>query len=89
MTADYFLEAEDGTVIRILNESFNCPESGPDSDRSFFRPQFEAPVDSDHAWLNRGTFVATLEMDMSDTDQASVQDESPDPAIRIKVYQIK
>lgn len=89
MTADYFLEADDGTVIRILNESFNCPESGPDSARSFFRPQFEAPVDSDHAWMNRGTFVATLEMDMSGTDPASELEETPEPAIRIKVYQIK
>ena len=84
MTADYFLEADDGTVIHILNESFNCA-SGPGGPRSFFRPRFEAPVESDYAWMNSGVFVASLEMDTT-----PAQGDGPrEPAIRIKVYQIK
>lgn len=79
MTADYFLEADDGTVIHILNESFTCGFGGQGGERSFFRPRFEAPEDSDYAWMTRGTFVATLELDMG----------AGEPAIRIKVYQIK
>lgn len=85
MTADYFLEADDGTVIHILNESFNCA-AGPDAPRSFFRPRFEAPIGSDHEWLNSGTFVASLEMDRGGNAEG---EEPREPAIRIKVYQIK
>lgn len=85
MTADYFLEADDGTVIHILNESFNCA-SGPGGPRSFFRPRFEAPIGSAYEWMNSGVFVASLELDMGGGAQA----EGPrEPAIRIKVYQIK
>lgn len=88
LTADYFLEADDGTVIHILNESFSCGIAGPDGQRSFFRPRFEAPV-GPHDWLTRGTFVATLELDMS--GQGASNDGGPPRlgAIRIKVYQIK
>ena len=42
LSADYFLEADDGTVIHILNESFSCGLTGPNGERSFFRPRFEA-----------------------------------------------
>lgn len=83
MTADYFLEADDGTVIHILNESFNCA-SGPGAPRSFFRPRFEAPIGSAYEWMNSGTFVATLEADRGGNGAANAE-----PAIRIKVYQIK
>lgn len=86
MTADYFLEAEDGTVIHILNESFNCGGGGPEAGRSFFRPTFEAPVGSPHAWLTGASFVAALELDMGGPPAAGAPRE---PAIRIKFYQIK
>lgn len=85
LSADYFLEADDGTIIHILNESFSCGFAGPDGQRSFFRPRFEAP-EGPHDWLTRGTFVATLEADNSG------QEPGQPPAlraIRIKVYQIK
>jgi len=83
MTADYFLEADDGTVIHILNESFNCA-SGPGGPRSYFRPRFEAPIGSAYEWLNSGTFVASLE-----GDGPPPAGQPAEPAIRIKVYQIK
>lgn len=89
LTADYFLEADDGTVIHILNESFSCGMGGPNGERSFFRPRFEAPV-GPHDWLTRGTFVATLELDMPAPDAAAAPGAPPPlGAIRIKVYQIK
>lgn len=79
MSADYFLEAEDGTVIRILNESFNCGLGGSDGARSYFRPRFDAP-EGPYNWMTSGTFVASLEGDFGGEGG---------PAIRIKVYQIK
>jgi Protein of unknown function (DUF3237) len=96
LTADYFLEADDGTVIHILNESFSCGFAGPNGERSFFRPKFEAP-EGPHDWLTRGSFIATLELDTSGGAPAAAPAESaggepPPPrlgAIRIKVYQLK
>ncbi len=90
LSADYFLEASDGTVIHILNESFSCGLGGPNGERSFFRPRFEAPQ-GPHDWLTRGTFVATLELDRSPADAPSTATgpQAPLAAIRIKVYQIK
>lgn len=85
MTADYFLEAEDGTVIHILNESFNCG-AGPEAGRSYFRPTFDAPAGSAYAWLNGASFVAALELDMGGPPAGGAPAE---PAIRIKFYQIK
>jgi hypothetical protein len=89
LSADYFLEASDGTVIHILNESFSCGLGGPNGERSFFRPRFEAPQ-GPHDWLTRGTFVATLELDRT-AGGPPTADGSPPPlaAIRIKVYQVK
>lgn len=87
LTADYFLEADDGTVIHILNESFSCGLAGPNGERSFFRPRFEAPV-GPHDWLTRGTFVATLELERP-AGAAAGDAPAPLGAIRIKVYQLK
>lgn len=86
MTADYFLEAEDGAVIHILNESFSCGMGGPEAGRSYFRPRFEAPVGSAHAWLTGATFVAALELDRGGAPAGGAP---PEPAIRIKFYQVK
>jgi hypothetical protein len=94
LTADYFLEADDGTVIHILNESFNCGIGTGDGQRSFFRPKFEAP-EGPHDWLTRGSFIATLELDRSEppsTDDTNPPAPGEPPrlgAIRIKVYQLK
>jgi hypothetical protein len=88
LSADYFLEASDGTVIHILNESFSCGgPGGPNGERSFFRPRFEAP-EGPHGWLTRGTFVATLEIDRPAPGAAPAEGPPALGAIRIKVYQI-
>jgi len=86
LSADYFLEADDGTIIHILNESFSCGGPGAGGQRSFFRPRFEAP-EGPHDWLTRGTFVAVLELDTS--GEARDEEGNPVPAIRIKFYEIK
>lgn len=89
LSADYFLEADDGTVIHILNESFSCGFGGPNGERSFFRPRFEAP-EGPHEWLTRGTFVATLELDRQEPAAGGEAGAAPTlGSIRIKVYQIK
>lgn len=91
LSADYFLRAEDGTVIHILNQAFNCGMGGPGGERSWFRPTFEAPKGSAYEWLTRGTFVALLELEpppVAATRQAS-GGVAPMMAIRIKFYQIK
>jgi hypothetical protein len=86
LSADYFLRADDGTVIHILNESFSCGMAGPGGERSFFRPRFEAPK-GPHDWLTRGTFVASLELEPPAAPAAAGQ--AAPMAIRIKFYQIK
>ncbi len=86
LSADYFLEAEDGTIIHVLNEGFNCAP-GANGERGYTRPRFEAP-EGTYGWLTRGVFVSTIELD---NDGAAGADGKPAPlsAIRIKFYQIK
>ena len=87
LSADYFIRAKDGAVIHVLNEGFNCGLTGPDGQRSFFRPRFEAPK-GPHDWLTRATFVATLELDRT---AAPAPGAPPGTlgAIRIKFYQVR
>ena len=87
LSADYFLRADDGTVIHILNESFSCAMAGANGERSFFRPRFEAPK-GPHDWLNRGSFVALLELERPPAPAANAG-APPAMAIRIKFFQIK
>jgi hypothetical protein len=86
LSADYFWRAADGTVIHILNQGLNCPGAAPGTERSYLRPQFEAPK-GPHEWMTRATFVATLELDPS----APAAPGAPPKldAIRIKFYQVK
>jgi hypothetical protein len=60
LSADYFLKADDGTVIHVFNEGLVCPGKH----RSFFRPRLEAPSGA-HEWLTHSTFVATLDVEPS------------------------
>lgn len=92
LSADYFLRAKDGTVIHILNQAFNCGIGTPGSERSWFRPTFEAPKGSAFEWLTRGTFVASLELERPNapaSGNSTPKGSAPSMAIRIKFYQIK
>src|SRR5690606_4566170 len=39
LSADYFLKADDGTLIHVFNEGLHCPGAP----RAIFRPKLEAP----------------------------------------------
>jgi hypothetical protein len=86
---NYFLRAEDGTLVHILNRSFNCGLGSSGGERAWFQPTFEAPKDSAYEWLTRGTFVAMLEMDPPPAPGGGVSGAAPPMAIRIRFYQIK
>ena len=75
LSADYFLQADDGTVIHVFNEGLSCPD-GP---RAIFRPKLEAPEGA-HGWMTQATFVATLELEGI---PPKVE------AVRIRFYQVK
>jgi hypothetical protein len=75
LSADYFLKAEDGTVIRVFNEGLSCP----DAPRTIFRPKIEAPKGA-HGWMTQATFVATLELEGTPPKV---------DAVRIRFYQVK
>jgi hypothetical protein len=73
LSADYFLKADDGTMIHVFNEGLVCPGGGQ---RSFFHPRLEAAKGA-YEWLTHATFVATLEV------------EPGGLAVRIRFYQVK
>jgi hypothetical protein len=75
LSADYFLKAEDGTVIHVLNEGLACPGAP----RAIFRPKLEAPK-GPFGWMSNATFVATLELEGTPPKVESV---------RIRFYQVK
>jgi len=74
-SADYFLKAEDGTVIHVFNEGLVCPGAP----RAIFRPKLEAPKGA-YDWMTNATFVATLEL-----EGAPPKVE----AVRLRFYQVK
>lgn len=86
LSADYFLRADDGTIIHILNEAYSCGTNAVTGDRFFFRPKFEAPK-GPHDWLNRSTFVALLEVEPPAAGQGG--NAPATPAIRLKFFQVK
>ena len=88
LSADYFLRAEDGTLIHVLNQGFNCASGSGDAGRNWTRPTFEAPKGSAYEWLTRGTFVGALELEPPATPPPPGT-KAPLAAIRIKFYQIK
>ena len=75
LSADYFLKADDGTLIHVFNEGLVCPGAP----RAIFRPKLEAPKGA-HSWLTHSTFVATLELEGKPPEV---------PAVRIRFYQVK
>ena len=67
------LRAEDGAIISVRNRGIAAQhananassetQSGPPDPASIYArtaPEFEAPSDGPHAWLNSSLFVATL-----------------------------
>jgi len=87
LSADYFIRADDGTVIHVLNQGMGCAPGKPGAPRSYFRPQFEAPKGT-YDWLTRGTFVASLELDPSPPKTAGGASRALN-AIRLKFYQVE
>lgn len=87
LSADYFIRADDGTVIHVLNEGIACAPGNPGSPRSFFRPSFEAPKGV-HEWMTRATFVATLELEPA-ADPSGAGAPPTLNAIRLKFYQVE
>jgi len=85
LSADYFLRADDGTLIHILNEAYSCGPNVAPGERYFFRPKFDAPK-GPHEWLNRSSFVALLELE---PPAAAADGKAPAMAIRIKFFQVK
>lgn len=75
LSADYFLKADDGTLIHVFNEGLHCPGAP----RAIFRPKLEAPK-GEHGWMTQATFVATLELEGT---PPKVE------AVRIRFYQVK
>jgi len=78
LSADYFLKADDGTVIHVLNEGLSCP-GGP---RAIFRPRLEA-AKGPYAWMSQSTFVATLDLEPPTGTPPKVE------AVRIRFYLVK
>ena len=75
LSADYFLKAEDGTLIHVFNEGLVCPGAP----RTIFRPKLEAPKGT-YDWMTQATFVATLELEGTPPKV---------DAVRIRFYQVK
>jgi hypothetical protein len=73
LSAEYRLQAEDGTIIYVSNKGMLCGGG-----KAFTRPVFEAPKGACE-WLTEGTFVGVLTV-VGDTDH---------PAVRITFYQAK
>jgi hypothetical protein len=82
LSADYFLRADDGAIIHVLNQAFMCGSAAP-GERTLTRPTFEAPKGSAHEWLTRGAFVGVLELDPPPAAGKPLQ------GIRIRFYQVK
>jgi hypothetical protein len=78
LTADYFIQAEDGTNIHVLNEGLACPGG----ERAIFRPRLEAPK-GPHEWMTRAFFVATLDLEPPAQKGGNVE------AVRIRFYQVR
>lgn len=86
LSADYFIRAEDGTLIHILNEAYSCGPNQAPGERFFFRPKFEAPK-GPHEWLNRSSFVVLLDVEPPAAPAAGAAPAAP--AIRLKFFQVK
>ncbi len=78
--ADYFIRAQDGALIHVINRGLGC---APDARRGLYlraNPVFDAPV-GPHDWLNRSVFTSTIE---------ELPDEAGRPRqVRIRFYEVE
>jgi hypothetical protein len=74
LDANYMIQADDGTIINVINKGTLCTTPGQQS-QLFTTPKFEAPL-GPHAWLNGGAYVGTLEL-------AKLHGK---PAVHIRIY---
>jgi hypothetical protein len=79
LSADYFIKAQDGTIIHVLDAGLVC--AGAPKEPYYYRPTFEAPK-GPHEWLTHATFVASAEVMGADKGKAPT-------GIRIRFYQVK
>ncbi|MGA9885064.1 MAG: DUF3237 domain-containing protein [Candidatus Acidiferrales bacterium] len=75
--ADYFLKADDGAIINVVNPGTICAKPGAKT-KIFTTPKFEAPLGPE-AWLNGGAYIGTLELAKLDGKTA----------VHIRFYQVK
>ena len=87
LAADYFIRAEDGTVIHVLDEGMVCQPKGAQAPRNFYRPRFEAPKGA-YEWLNHAQFVVATELEPAGPSAASGT-PAPQSALRLKFYQLQ
>ena len=80
LSADYFIRAQDGTIIHVLDEGLSCPTDRDSPRRLYYRPRFEAPK-GPHEWLTRATFVASVELEQTG--------KAAPTAIRLRFYEVK
>ncbi len=78
LEANYFIQADDGTVINVLNKGSWCSHGGKDDPITLTTPTFEAPQGK-YDWLNYGAYVGTAE-------DISVPGK---PAVRIRFYRAR
>ena len=64
LEAIYSIQAEDGTYIHVRNRGIIAGGKNAEGQPTFYfraAPQFEAPADGPHAWLNNALFVCAPE----------------------------
>lgn len=64
LEAIYSIQAEDGTYIHVRNRGIIASGKNAEGQPTFYfraAPQFEAPADGPHAWLNNALFVCAPE----------------------------
>lgn len=74
LDADYMIEADDGTLIHVLNHGIASGVPGTATEYLRTTPSFEAPI-GPHDWLNKAVFVGTVEL-------------APNGAVRIRVFRV-
>jgi hypothetical protein len=65
LEARYPIRASDGAVIQVCNRCLvHVPAGAKGRENIYVRtvPEFDAPLDGPHAWLNHAIFIGTLQL---------------------------